>query len=224
MSLKQLSDTDGTKYADGTDAELTTLGKDVWMKLPKFYYKATVVPDSYAPNYKWTITFKYGSKFEEGELEGFTEWDGKDLIGVYKAYADEQGLYSISGVTPTGNKTPSEFINLAQARGDGFSLIKLKHHSIMGFLFYALYTHTHCQSKIGSGTSVNTKTTGATNVLSMEDTSAAVNGNSQSINFWGLENWWGDSYEIIANVISAENAILEITEDDGSVRTIPKPT
>ena len=221
MSLKQLSDTDGTKYADGTNAELTTLGKDVWMKLPKFYYKAENIPDSFKPNYLWTITFKYGSQFEEGELDGFKEWDGKDLIGVYKAYSDDQGLYSVSGVTPTGSKTPTEFINLAQARGNGFSLVKLKHHSIMGFLFYALYTNTNCQAIVGSGTSTSRKTTGATNALSMEDTSASTNGNSQSINFWGLENWWGDAYETICNVVAAEST-FEITEDDGSIRTITK--
>lgn len=29
----------------------------------------------------------------------------------------------------------------------------------------------------------------------MTDTKASTNGNSQSINFWGLENWWGNKYE-----------------------------
>jgi hypothetical protein len=34
MTLKQLDDSDGTKYLDGSNANLTTLGTDVWMKLP----------------------------------------------------------------------------------------------------------------------------------------------------------------------------------------------
>ena len=36
-----------------------------------------------------------------------------------------------------------------------------------------------------------------TDSLGMNDTKAETNGNTMSINFWGLENWWGNKYEFM---------------------------
>ena len=57
------------------------------------------------------------------------------------------------------------------------------------------------QGIIGSGTDSYEKETGQTDSLGMEDTHAETNGNTMSINFWGLENWWGNKYEFIDNVV-----------------------
>lgn len=76
----------------------------------------------------------------------------------------------------------------------------------------------NCQTKIGAGTSSYPKVTGATDSLSMTDTVAGGNGNSGSINFWGVENWWGDLLEWIDNVV-VDNRIWKVTEPDGTVRT-----
>ena len=61
------------------------------------------------------------------------------------------------------------------------------------------------------------KTAGGTNSLGMTDTTTS-NGNSMSINFWGLENWWGDIYEWEDNVV-VDARVWKVTEDDGTVRT-----
>jgi hypothetical protein len=94
-------------------------------------------------------------------------------------------------------------------------------------LYYALYGNTNCQATIGSGTDSYTKNTGTTNSLGMRDTSASKTGNSNSINFLGLENWWGNKYEFIDNVVfnrSSASYKYTISEDDGSTREIETTT
>ena len=212
MVLKQLDDNNGNVYLDGSAADLTTLGTDVWMKLPQFYYKAVE-----ASTDVWDITFRFGAA---PSGSGWKEWDGKDLIGVYEAYSDGTMLYSVSGKASKSTSQPN-FVTYAHARGNGFTLVRWKHHSIMAFLFYALYGNTNSQAIIGTGTKNDSKATGQTNEICMIDTDAATNGNSQSINFWGLENWWGNKYEWLEGVLGTINEILYITEDNGTQRTLP---
>lgn len=183
MTICQLDDTDSTKYFDGTTATLTGTQGDVFVKLPKFYYKA----EKEATNI-WNISFSCVSSSPGSDWK---EWDGNDLIGAYEAYSTSSKVYSRSGVTSTGSISQANFKTYARNRGTGYSIVKWKHHSMMCFLFYALYGNTNCQAICGSGTSSYTKSTGATNSLGMEDTTTS-NGNSMSINFWGLENWWGN--------------------------------
>ena len=204
----RLKDTDGTKYYDGTDAPLTTNGIDVMMKLPRFFYKWSQVGDVHTigfANDKMDTTWK--------------EWDGQDLIGAYEVVKVSNKCYSRSGVTSTGAVLQTNLKSYARARGDGYTLVKWKHHCIMAVLYYAMYGNTNCQASIGSGTGSDNKPTGVTDALGMTDTVAGGNGDSNSINYWGLENWWGNKYEFVDNVIFHNG--WKITEDDNSVRTVP---
>lgn len=206
MTLKQLSDTDGTKYKDGSTATLNSAGVDVWMRLPQFYWKCT----QYATD-QWDFSVAYDTKPDNS----YKEWDGNDLIGVYEGYAVMSQLLSRSGEN-VSYESPSTFKDYARNRGEGYTLVKWKHHCMMAMLFYMQYGHTNAQNKIGPGNTTNKKT-GGTDSLGMTDTVAGGNGSSGSINFWGLENWWGNYYEFIDNVIINARA-WSITEDDGTVR------
>lgn len=208
MTLKQLNDNDGTKYVDGTAADLTTLGTDVWMRLPQFNWKCS----QYATDV-WDFEVVYGAKPDDT----YKTWDGNDLIGAYEAYNSSNKSYSVSGKDSTGNVYQDKFKTYAQARGEGFSLVKWKHHCMMAMLYYTMYGNTNCQAKIGKGTDSKTKATGATNSLGMTDTVAGGNGDSNSINFWGLENWWGNKAEWVDNV-AIDVRVWKVTEDDGTVR------
>lgn len=219
MTLCQLSDTDGTKYADGTDAVLTGAEGDVFMKMPDFWYRGLEIGTDV-----WGLQFRYGSASPGA---GWTKWDTNALIGVYEAYSEGEKLYSRSGVTSSGNISQANFKAYARNRGNGFRIVDWQMHCVMAILFYAQYGHTNCQAKIGAGTSSNSKVCGQTNANGMNDTKgtspvsglndAGANGNSQSINFWGLENWWGNKYEWIDNVV-VNSYNWEITEPDGTVR------
>jgi hypothetical protein len=213
MTVCQLNDSDGTKYSDGTTANLTGTEGDVWMKLPRFFYHAEEIE---------TDVWKIGFGLDKVD-NTWKEWDGTDLIGVYEAYNTGSKTYSRSGVATTGSISQAIFKTYARARGDGYTIVKHKHQNIMAFLFYAKYGNTNCQALIGSGTNSYTKNSGETNALGMVDTQAATNGNTQSINFWGLENWWGNKYEWLDNVVCnpvSANGVWCVTEDDGSTRDV----
>ena len=215
MTICQLSDTnpdgyvafhDGTGYLSGNEGDGLC---DWWMRLPKFYYHAEEVePDI------WDIGFG-----AEPEADDWKCWDGNDLIGVFKALAHSGYMISLKEYSPAVSFSQIDFKTMAQKRGDGYSLVKFKHHSMMAFLFYAMYGNTNCQAICGAGTSERGKTTGQTDLLGMTDTVAYGNGSLGSINFWGLENWWGDIYEWVDNV-SINNNVWTITEDDGSTRNV----
>lgn len=212
MTICQLDDENSTLYKDGTTADLTGAEGDVFMRLPRFWYKAMEQATDI-----WMVGFYYGT---ESPGDDWKEWDGTDLIGVYEAYSTSSKVYSRSGVTSSGSISQASFKTYARKRGTGFSLVKWKHQNIMAFLYYAMYGHMNCQEKIGYGTNADSKTTGQTNGLGMEDTVAGVNGDSQSINFWGLENWWGNKYEWVDNVVVNPDSTWRITEDDGTTRDV----
>lgn len=227
MTLKQLSDTDGTKYADGTSAvsDIASTSKDVFMRLPIFYTRTTQVETD-----KWKIEFAFDPSQvgANGQIvsttsavpagTGWKKWGGNDLIGKYKGYDTSSKLYSISGVASTASISQANFKSHARAKGTGFTIVKQRHQNIMAILFYAYYGHTNCQQLIGTGANSRNRVTGQKNSLGMTDTTSS-NGNTDNIVFWGLENWWGDLYEWVDNVV-VNNGVYTITEDDGTTRTI----
>lgn len=209
IELKQLDDKDGTKYTDGSSADLSGLEGDVFMKLPQFYYKA----EQYSDNV-WDIYFAYQQKPDDS----YKEWDGKDLIGVYKGSVSEGKLYSVSGKS-SSIITSSEASTIASSRGTGYSLVRYEHHCIMAYLYLAMYCHTNSQLMIGVGRSDQSLPSGGTDYLSMEDTAGdGGNGDSHAINFWGLENWWGNRYELMDNISTNGNEFVT-TMKDGTERT-----
>jgi hypothetical protein len=50
----------------------------------------------------------------------------------------------------------------------------------------------------------------------MADTVAGGNGNTDSINFLGLENWWGNKYEFIDNI--RFNYTTEVSQPNFSIQ------
>ena len=199
----RLMDTDGTKYHDGTAVGLPLQSVDSFVKLPEFWY--------------------YGTEGDQAEIhftnvnpnddETWCHWDTNTLIGVYEAYNDSNGgnkLCSISNVNSTRNVSQANLKQYARNKGNGYQLVDWQMHCIMCALFYAWYGNTNSQAICGAGTSSYVKETGQTDSLGMTDTTSE-NGNSMSINFWGLENWWGNKMEWIDNVTSpsANNANVE---------------
>lgn len=206
----QLDDSNSNLFAgDGTDSSTYLTNYDVFMKLPKFYYHAEeVAPDI------WDIGFG-----QEPEADDWKVWDGKDFIGVYKAFSDGIYLYSRSGDKMGYRYNQATCKSKANNRGAGYSLVKWKHHSMMAFLFYAMYGNTDSQDVCGKGEWSTHTISGQTDAMGMLDT--VKDGNEFFvINFWGLENWWGGGrYEWIDNV-SEIGGIWTINEDDGATRDI----
>lgn len=205
----RLMDSDTTKYFDGTPAPITDTNYDVMMMMPEFWYTAESAGAD-----KWKIWFADGNP-EDGKK--WHKWDHGHLIGVYEAYNASNKVYSVSGKDSTGSVSQANFKTYARNKGKGYTIIDWQAHCIMAFLFYGYYKNTNSQGKCGVGTNDYQKQTGQTNSLGMTDTTTA-NGNSMSINFWGLENWWGNKYEWMDNIV-VDARVWKITEKDGSVRT-----
>lgn len=221
MTICQLSDTNPDGYVAFHDGSLFLQGNegdglcDWWMRLPKFYYHAEEIgPDI------WDIGFG-----EEPEADDWKEWDGKDLIGVFTATNEttKDLVSSRRNILHFRDVPQSKFKIIAADRGVGYSLVKFKHHSMMAFLFYAMYGNTNSRSICGFSIFRYNKITGQTDLLGMTDTVADDKGNIDSSNFWGLEDWLSEALEFVDNV-SANNYVWTITEDDGSTRDVQAGT
>ena len=210
----RLKDNDSTKYYDGTTANLTGAEGDVFVKLPTFYY--------------------YGTEGDNVELhfakekvdDNYIEWDTNILIGAYEAVVRNNKAYSKSGVQSTGDVSQANFKKYAQARGTGYQLVDWQMHCILGCLYYAMYGNTNCQTTIGEGTGTYDKVCGQTNALGMTDTKYSTNGNKQSINFFGLENWWGNKFELLDDCEIAAQTITVTVNDpvNGGKRQLDIPS
>ena len=208
----ELDDNNSNKYAaDGSEAKTDGTEGDVFVKLPTFYYRGNDDgPDgSSGDNVK--------IKFSKIPFEDSVEWDTNTLIGAYEAsYYGDNKLQSRSGVISSGSISQSQFKSYAAARGRGYQLVDWQMHCVLGCLFYAMYGNTNSQAICGSGTNSYTKTCGETNSLGMNDTKAETNGNIMSINFWGLENWWGNKYEFTEGIESTDKDVVQILSPDPS--------
>ena len=210
VTFCRLDDTDSTKYHDGTTAALDGTEGDVFMKMPTFYYSGTEGD---------TVRMT----FSVNPYAGCVKWDGNTLIGAYEAYNNSSKMYSRSGVASTGKISQSTWKTYAAARGTGYQLVDWQMHCVMGCLYYAMYGNTNCQNSIGKGVSSYDKTCGQTDSLGMTDTVAGGNGDSQSINYWGLENWWGNKYEWIHDYDNPANSLSATVNDpvNGGTRSLP---
>ena len=211
LTYCRLNDADSNQYYDGTTAAIDGTQGDVFLKLPEFYYKGTEGD---------RVNIMFAKERVDAE---YIRWDPNTLIGVYEAYNGSSKMYSRSGVASTGDVSQSTWKTYAAARGTGYQLVDWQMHCVMGCLYYAMYGNTDCQNSIGKGVNSNDKTCGQTDSLGMTDTVAGGNGDSQSINFWGLENWWGNKYEWIHDYNNPANSLSATVNDpvNGGTRSLP---
>ncbi len=180
----ELDDNNSNKYAaDGSEAKTDGTEGDVFVKLPTFYYHGTEGDN-------------VELRFSKTPFEDSVEWDTNILIGAYEAYNSGSYLYSRSGIKSSADMQQRHAKLYAQGRGRGYQLVDWQMHCVLGCLFYAMYGNTNSQVICGSGTDSYSKICGETNSLGMNDT-ASKNSNTISINFWGLENWWGSKSELM---------------------------
>jgi len=187
------------------------------MKLPEFWWKVDMLATD---KYQISFTMDAGT----GAQTGWNHWEGDTFIGCYEAYNSSNMVYSRSGVTPTVNVSQANFKTYARARGNGYQIVTYEAHCIMALLGYGWLGTTDDQSVVGYGSSNYPKTTGMCNAKGINDTSASVDGGSSasnststSINFWGLENWWGDLYEWVDNIeTTSSSGDIKIMDIDGT--------
>lgn len=229
MRLKQLDDSTRKKFADGTSSvEYITsesgdydvwlkFGSDICWKTEPYTPVGLSTPD---PDY---VLVTMCNEIPAGEDESkWQRWSKNKLIAVYPSTQINNKLYSLSGKRPTNNISQTDSKNRARARGKGFTLVDYQMNCLIALLFYGYYSSLDSQGQCGYGTAnmvSNTcypKITGLTDDLGMTDTDSITgNGAStpdeeqikagegsdiKSVNFWGIENCWGDISEWIDKI------------------------
>ena len=204
----ELDDNNSNKYAaDGSESKTDGTEGDVFVKLPTFYYRGNDDgPDGSSGD-------NVELKFSKTTFDDCVEWNTNILIGAYEAYYHNGKLQSCSGRKSSGNITQSKFKSYAAARGKGYQLVDWQMHCVLGCLFYAMYGNTNSQARCGTGTDSYEKKCGVTNNLGMTDTTIF---NATSINFLGLENWWGNKLEYIEGIESTGIDTVQILSPDPS--------
>lgn len=199
-----LNPNDFTKKADGNTADITTVGNDVMIEIPKVGFKISTsgstltikVTDN--PN-AGSDGFKYyaHTRTAEGDCD-------KLYIGAYAGYTSSSKLYSSSGKTPTVSQTIGTFRTQAQARGSGYDLISFYPLTLLQCLFVIRYKSIDSQTALGRGyVDASAKTsTGATNANGMYygTTSGTVH-----VKFAGIEDFWGNVFYWIDGLYSDSN-------------------
>lgn len=234
LVAKQLDDSDSTKYADGTDASQAIAGGEVIVHIPEFWYYGTE-----GDNVEIHFTME-----DPGDDDKWVHWDGNTLIGAYEGVSIGIGdtstgipyISSRSGYPSVGSISQEQSTLYTENAGKisfagsivepfpGFQLVDWEMQNVIAILFYAWYGNTNCQAICGSGTASYEKETGQTNSLGMTDTTTE-NGNNMSTNFWGLENWWGNKYEWMQDVITTGNGGITVNtpKSGGDNRALSLP-
>lgn len=200
LEVKKVNKLDKQLYDDETQIVITPDDElDMFIKLPPFYWKC-VEEEQNIYNVEFALHVV--------DETGWNYWEGNTFIGVYEGFVNNNKLYSKPNVTPTGSVSYDSFKEYSRARQSNYSLIKYETHIIMALLGYGWLADTNSQGAIGKGTTDIGKVTGLCDLKGFADTVAAVDGNIGSINFWGLENWWGDISEYIDNIETANDTGL----------------
>ena len=136
----RLSQTDHTKFADGTPWDGVT--GDAFRKFGRMCYIVNTNENG--------ETFAWGSDVDlAGEnFHVFRE----NYVGCYKGHIDSNGkLRSIPRVVATGNKTMSEFFNAAQANNANYGLMDYHDHCKMLLMHYLYYGTADSGATMGIG-------------------------------------------------------------------------
>ena len=226
VRLKQLSDSNRKMFADGTSATdyisnengefdvFLKFGSDIYYKTEAWTPKGQSEPD---PDY---VAVTIGTEISPtDDASKWCKWSQYKLIGVYPSCQINNKLYSLSGKRPPSKISQYDSIKRAKARGENFSICDYDMTKLFAFLFYGYYSSLDSQQICGYGTknytnsNVYPKITGSTDELSMTDTDstngtgasspntdqiiAGIGPDIKTVNFWGLESYWGDLAEWI---------------------------
>ena len=220
--LYYLDKNDYTKREDGTDADITTLGNDVMIEIPKLGYRLTHTNN---------VTKVSVTNNPNGEEDGFcyyahtyAEIGDSDVIyvGAYPSYFDvtEKKFYSSSDKVLDNTQYNSElsgylynqkiFDTYIQRR-EGYSSLNFWIFTLLQCLYLIKYKNRDVHTAIGAG--FNTKstdnnvigkvTTGLTNLDGMYYGGQTDEKGSK---FLGIENLWGSPFSTyISNITTFNN-------------------
>ena len=209
VRIRQLLDTDNTKFEDGSDAtDYITGAKDVdttklYDVMMKFdtdvYYKTEAAEYNGAINEDY-VRVTISNRIPLGDITHWNKWSKNMLIGTMESYNKSSRARSISGVVSTPSVTQAKWKTYSRNHGKGFKLIDYGATVVMALLFYPYYKTLNCQAQCGRGENTNNKTCGLTLSMGKSDTTSSNSNTTNGIRYWMLENWWGNKSEFMDDI------------------------
>ena len=191
-----LNPDDVTKKLDGSAADITTLGNDVMLEIPRMGTNCMWLDGN---RLKITITTapnRAGYDYRAFSLHKYNDCD-KIYIGRYHACLDNNKMYSSSGKTPMGSQTLAAHRTYATNRGTGYTDIGICDDILLQCLYLLIVKNFNSQSAVGRGI-VDTDAkhnTGEANTFGWLNTGSPnkTDGNT-AVCCLGIENFWGNIY------------------------------
>lgn len=189
-----LNPNDVTKKLNGSAADITTLGNDVMLEIPRMGTNCFWLDSN---RLKITITTapnRTGYDYRAFSLHKYNDCD-KIYIGRYHACLDNNRLYSSSGKTPMVEQTLAAHRTYATNRGTGYTDIGICDDILLQCLYLLIVRNFNSQSAVGRGicdTSAK-HNTGEANTFGWLNTGSPnkTNGNT-AVCCLGIENFWGN--------------------------------
>ena len=215
--LYYLNPNNVTKQINGAAADITTLGNDVMLEIPRMGTNCMWLDGN---RLKITITTapnRAGYDYRAFSLHKYNDCD-KIYIGRYHACLNNNKMYSSSGKTPMVSETLTQHRTYATNRGVGYTDIGICDDILLQCLYLLIVKNFNSQSAVGKGI-VNTNAkhnTGEANAFGWLNggSSNRTDGNT-AVCCLGLENFWGNIWVwedgIIKTPVSGNNLQQTIT-------------
>ena len=215
--LYYLNPNNVTKQINGAAADITTLGNDVMLEIPRMGTNCMWLDGN---RLKITITTapnRAGYDYRAFSLHKYNDCD-KIYLGRYHACLNNNKMYSSSGKTPMVSQTLAQHRTYATNRGTGYTDIGICDNVLLQCIYLLITKNFNSQSAVGRGiVDTNAKhNTGEANTFGWLNTSSPnkTNGNT-AVCCLGIENFWGNIFVwedgIIKTPVSGNNLQQTIT-------------
>ena len=193
-----LNPNDYSKFEDGTPADIVSGDAgDCMVEFPKMYLGMSTDAQGIT-----TVTITNDATVE-GVYDDAFVYKGKSYskfyVGAFKGYVLSNKLRSLSGKSPTVEKTIGAFRTAAQANGEGYEQTQWYQLMLRQALYILLFKNLNSQAALGAGyTGVNSKrNTGGVNSNGVNYGLAA---DSVQVKCLGIEDFWGNVYEWVDGI------------------------
>lgn len=205
----ELDFNDSTKKATGGTSVLTGADGDVMVRIPKFYCDIKKVGQGI--RYR-IFTYENPTKTLPLGLEPHPLFkdSGRDkyYTGAYKGYVESNVLRSISGKSPTVNKTKANFLDYArQGRDNKYNITSINELSAITILYLIEFADWNSQKLLGQGRS-NTSSlssTGSTNALGSRSGRISNDDSNGNVSYRGIEDIFGNIWSFVVGILLVDN-------------------
>jgi hypothetical protein len=200
-----LNPNDYSQAEDGHQLSVVRNYSDTMIEFCKIFYRI-----SQDENY----TYIEITDSAESLKDGFTDWAfsyndkvrDKFYIAAYKGYICGGKLRSISGKTPTTGETIGTFRKAAQANGEGYEITPFNKLILLQVLYVIRFKSLNSQTALGKGL-VDAYEIGATGTTDTKGFYYGDQDGTHSVKCHGIEDFWGNIYEWVDGLITADNSI-----------------